>query len=298
MIDGHVHAFPDAAWGRSWQSEAGFEPHRDGTLRDLVARMESASIEAAVLLLFARPGRRGRGEAAPAIRALNRWGLDAAGRDPRLLPFIGVDPNALSPDEVVAEIRAGAGAGARGVKLVPPQMRLYADDPLLEPVFATCVELALPVLSQSGVGGTAPPGPRGPYGRPSAWDRVLRRFPELRLVLAHLGRGLEHELVELVRAHENVMTDTSLRLGGPHEPWRHAAAAGLVDLLRRVGAERVLFGTNYPLTDPVEYVERFRALPLTDRERELIGRGNAVRLVASSAGGLAGLSGPDRSAGS
>ena len=115
MIDGHVHAFPDVTWGRSWQSEAGFEPERDGTLRDLVARMDSASIEAAVLLLFARPGRRGREEAAAAVRALNRWGLDAAGRDPRLLPFIGVDPNALSPDEVVAEILAHPQTEALGL---------------------------------------------------------------------------------------------------------------------------------------------------------------------------------------
>jgi predicted TIM-barrel fold metal-dependent hydrolase len=287
VIDAHVHAFPTAEWGRSWQTEARFEPVRDGTLDDVTARMEAAGIEAGVLLLFARPGGRSREEAAGDIRALNRWGLDVARRDPRFLPFVGVDPNVLSPDELVAEIRDGTTAGARGVKIVPPAMQRYADDPLLEPVFATAVELGLPVLSQSGAGGSVPPGPRGPFGRPGAWDGVLSRHKDLRVVLAHMGHGFEDELVELMRAHDNVVTDTSLRLGHPRDehPWDDEAAERLVALIRRVGAERVLFGTNYPIADPVEYVDRFNALPLTSLERELIGRENASVLIGYPPGG-------------
>ncbi len=281
MIAAHVHAFPTAEWGRSWQTEARFEPERDGTLDDVTARMEAAGIEAAVLLLFARPGGRSREQAVSEIRALNRWGLEVARQDARFLPFVGVDPNVLTADELVVDIRDGVAAGARGVKIVPPAMQRYADDPVLEPVFATAVELGLPVLSQSGAGGSVPPGPRGPFGRPGAWDGVLSRHKDLRVILAHMGHGLEDDLVELMRAHDNVVTDTSLRLGHPRDelPWDDEAAERLVTLIRRVGVERVLFGTNYPIADPVEYVDRFNALPLTSRERELIGRENASGLL-------------------
>lgn len=282
MIDAHVHAFPDEAWGRRWQTEARFEPVRPGTLEDVAARMEAAGIEAAVLLLFSRPGGRSREQAAAEIRALNRWGLEVARRDSRFLPFVGVDPRVFTPDELVAEIRDGEAAGARGVKIVPPAMRLYADDPLLDPVLATCVELGLPVLSQSGAGGSTPPGPHGPFGRPAPWDVVLRRHRDLRVILAHLGHGYEDELVELARAHPALFADTSLRLGSPRDEhaWDDAAADRLVALIRRVGADRVLFGTNYPVADPVAYVERFGALPLTDRERELVAAANAASLLA------------------
>ena len=289
MIDAHVHAFPSHEWGRSWQAEARFEPVRDGTLEDIRARMDAAGIAAAVLLLFARPGGRSRDQAAADLRTLNRWGLEVARQDGRFLPFVGVDANTLGPDELVAEIRAGAEAGARGIKIVPPAMRLYADDPRLEPVFATAVELGLPVLSQSGAGGSVAPGPRGPWGRPGAWDAVVRSHRDLRVILAHLGHGLEDELVELLRSHPNVVTDTSLQLGHPRDeqPWDHDAAARLVTLVRRVGPERVLFGTNYPIADPIEYARRFRALPLTEAERDLIASDNARRLFRPAPGSTA-----------
>lgn len=292
MIDAHVHAFPVAEWGRAWQTEARFEPERSGTLEDVAARMGAAGIEAAVLLLFARPGGRPAHHVAADIRRLNGWGLEVGRRDARFLPFVGVDPNVLSPDELVSEIRDGAAGGARGVKMVPPAMQRYPDDPALEPVFATAVELGLPVLSQSGAGGSAPPGPRGPWGRPSAWEGALVRHRDLRLILAHLGHGFEDEVAELARRHDGVHADTSLQLGSPRdaEAWDAAAGDRLVTRIRRIGAERVLFGTNYPIADPVTYVERFRALPLTDLEREQVGRENAARLL--------GLSAPARSAGS
>ena len=125
MIDAHVHAFPTAEWGRGWQTEARFEPVRDGTLDDVTARMDAAGIEAAILLLFARPGGRSRDQAAGEIRGLNRWGLDVARQDPRFMPFVGVDPNVLTEDELASEIRDAAAGVVRGEAQIrqahPPQ---------------------------------------------------------------------------------------------------------------------------------------------------------------------------------
>ena len=294
MIDAHVHAFPDPAAGRRWQEAAGFLAERPGTIEDVGTRMAAAGIDSAILLLFGRPGHRmreliaagadpdqARRRAADELRAYNSWGLDVARRDARFHAFVGVDPRVLDPDELASEISAAAAAGARGVKIVPPAMRLYADDPLLDPVHATCVEVGLPLLSQSGGGGSGPSGPRGPWGRPGPWDAVLRRHPNLRVVLAHLAHGLEEELVELMHRQPSVVSDTSLALGHPRDPqpWDTRSADRVVALIRRLGTDRVLFGTNYPITDPVAYAERLRALPLTDPERIRIERTNAARLL-------------------
>lgn len=294
MIDAHAHVFPDRATGEAWQTVVGFEPVRPGTVEDLTARMDRAGIERTVALLFPRSAQREqalRAEAggesdeseirtrvADEIRAYNRWGCDLAARDHHFVAFVGVNARYLTGDEIEAEIRAGAAAGARGVKIILPPMRLYPDDPLLEPVYATCVELGLPLLSQSGTSGMAPVGPVGPYGRPALFAPVLERFPALRLVLAHLGHGYEHELFDLTRHHDAVVTDTSLQLGSPREqaPWDPAPLAALI---RRIGTERVLFGTNYPIADPVEYVRRFGTLGLGTSEAELVGMLNARRLL-------------------
>jgi predicted TIM-barrel fold metal-dependent hydrolase len=53
----------------------------------------------------------------------------------------------------------------------------------------------------------------------------------------------------------------------------------MVEFIRKCGAEHILFGTNYPLNDPIQYAAVLRRLPLTDREKELIAHGNAKRLL-------------------
>lgn len=293
MIDVHTHLFPTAEAGRTWLELAGFEADRPGTVEDVGPRLEAAGIERAVVLMFPRsllelralrrddpatPEAAHRARVADRLRAMNRWASDLARRDRRFLAFIGVDPTVLAADEIRAEVEAGVAAGATGVKLIPGAMRRYPDDPELEPVYAACVAADLPLLSQSGTGGLPPYGPRGPFGRPAGFGPVLTAHPTLRLILAHLGRGADEELVELFAAHPGVVGDTSLRLGSPHddEPWDPAA---LRDLIRRLGPERVLFGTNYPIVDPVQYRERFDELGLSLAERDLVGAENARRVL-------------------
>ena len=291
MIDAHVHLFPDAAGGREWQEVVGFPVERPATPDDLTARLDAAGIDRAVVLLFPRSGHRAermraadpgadaetiRRRVVADLRAHNAWGCALARSDARYLAFVGADASFLDADELTGEIRAGAAAGASGVKILPGAMRMYPDDPRLEPVFATCAQLGLPVLSQSGSGGKNQPGPRGPFGAPAGFRPVFARWPTLSLILAHLGRGLEDQLLDLAREHPTVHTDTSLRFGSAHDPYDPDEVRGLI---RKLGPERVLFGTNYPMADPVEYRERFDALGLTGDEMAMIGEGNAVRLL-------------------
>ncbi|MDO8211705.1 amidohydrolase family protein [Conexibacter sp. CPCC 206217] len=294
LLDAHAHAFPDVAAGLRWQQLLGVaEPRRSGALEDLGMRASEAEIDRVVLLLWPRSGERHEelraqgGHDEEQIRALlrdelialNRWGLDAAARDARFLPFAGINVRYLSEAESVAEIDAVAALGARGIKLIPPSMRLYPDDPLLWPVYRRCAELGLPILSQSGRGGGEPPQPGADhYGRPRYYDEVLRSFPELTLILAHMGLGYEEDVVQLTAAHANVHTDTSLRLsrlGRAGNP----TPAELVRLIRRIGVDRTLFGTNYPFVDPRAYRERLQALPLSARERELIAYRNFLAVL-------------------
>ena len=69
---------------------------------------------------------------------------------------------------------------------------------------------------------------------------------------------------------------TVLRLGG--YPGDDFTPPGLVDLMRRVGIDRVLYGTNYPMVDARAYAHAFRALPLEAEELRAVATENAVAL--------------------
>jgi uncharacterized protein len=298
IVDAHTHAYPTASFGLEWQRTMGVsEPRRTGQIDELRGLMEAGGIDRAVVLLWARSGELHERLAAAGdldeaairerVRAeifeYDRWGCDLARGDDRFLAFVGINPRYLTEAEVVAEIDELHAAGASGVKIIPPSMRLYADDPLLWPVYARCAELGLPILSQSGSGGGDPPYPGADhYGRPRRFDRVLTEFPDLTLILAHLGLGYEEDIIKLAARHEGLFTDTSLRLSRLGREGRPSAEQ-LVDLIRRIGVDRVLLGSNYPFVDPVVYRERLESLPLDDGERELIVGENFLHAVPSAA---------------
>jgi predicted TIM-barrel fold metal-dependent hydrolase len=295
VIDFHTHAFPDASTGVTWQKLLGrFEIKRSGDLGELTGLMAQAGIDRSVVLLFPRSKERyarlvaqgvdareaGR-SIVKEIIALNRWGCEVACSDPRFLAFAGVNPRFMAADELRREICEAHSAGASGVKIIPPALEMYANDRLLWPVYEECSRLGLVLLSQSGSGGGPPPAPGADhYGRPKYHAEVLAAFPRLKLVLAHLGLGYEEDVVDLVQRFPNVYTDTSLRLSRLDTPegW---ATGDLVKLIRRIGVERVLFGTNFPMTHPAAYVSRMRSMPFTDGERERILSGNARELLGT-----------------
>lgn len=298
VVDAHVHAFPDWTVGMAWQAYIGVhEPKRSGACSELFRIMDDGGIDRAVLLLYPRSSEQYEQlvrEAGPEpdeeeirqlvvseIHILNLWGCEMAESYPRLIPFVGVNPRFQTAAEYLVALDELVGLGARGVKLIPPSMRMYADDRRLLPLYQRCQELKLLILSQSGSGGGPPPKPGADhYGRPRYWERVLATFPELTVILAHLGLGYEDDLVELARRYPNVYADTSLRLSGLGKPGRWTAEQ-LVDLVRRIGADRVLLGSNYPFTDPAVYAQVLEQLPLSAEEREAIAGGNFARLMAA-----------------
>lgn len=291
ITDSHAHVFPSEEVGRFWQESVGLTVRLAGTSAQLVDSMDEAGVARAVILLFHRSAERfqillGDGLSEPdaratigdEIRSYNQWGCELAGTYPRLMPFVGANPQFLSGPEMTSHIAEMARIGAVGVKIIPNSMRLYGNDPSLMPLFSLCSELGLPILSQSGVGtGLRPGRDADPYGRPRYYADVLRRFPKLRLILAHLGSGFESDVVDLIAAFPNVWTDTSSRLVGLG---RNATGGAMVVQLRKFGINRVLFGSNFPLADQVESVKTLRELPLTDGERRQIAFENFDALMS------------------
>lgn len=286
--DAHTHAFPTKEAGETFQAYVGVDsPKRTGAIDELDGLLREGGLEQAIVLLIPRtaelaeelvragvPQDEIRERVRLTIENHNAWGCSLTESGERFIPFVGIDVRFMSPSQIRSEISLRAATGARGVKIIPPSMQLYANDPLLAPVYEECSRLGLPLLSQSGRGGMAPPTPgMDPFGRPRYFAEVLEQYPDLTLILAHMALGFEDELIALTAKFERVFTDTSLRLSGLGKPGQWTVDE-LVRTVRRMGVGRVMLGSNYPFTNPSVYARIFADLPFDDHEKEMIGSGN------------------------
>ena len=104
-------------------------------------------------------------------------------------------------------------------------------------------------------------------------DRLLNNFPRLNVVIAHPesisgGCGGMYSLLE---KHSNAFLDLS---GNGLSRW-HMLRWGI----DRLGAEHILFGTDYPINNPNMYVHGVLSEPLTDAERKAVFHDNFIRLT-------------------
>lgn len=276
LIDAHTHIFPRDALARRESLCA-----RDATFAELYA--DPAAKLATADELLAAVARNGFAHAvalgfAWTDPALCRWHNDtllaaAAESDGRILPFCTINP-AAEPGEVRREVARCAAAGARGIGELRPAS-LGADlAGAAGDLLAACAEehgLALLFHASEPVG-HAYPGKCG--GELGSLYRFIAAHPRVRVILAHWGGGLPfYALMPEVRAAlANTWFDTAAT-SLLYDPaiYRHA-----IDL---VSAERILFGSDFPLLGPRRQLRILEAAPVTVAERALIAGENAVRAL-------------------
>ena len=121
------------------------------------------------------------------------------------------------------------------------------------------------------------------YARPIEVDEVAVRFPDVRFVLCHLGNPWIDETAELVYKNANVYTDTSGLLGPPSLPYFdrmvRLAQQRLETLVAFLGsAQRILYGSDWPLESIETAVRLIEGLDLNEGDADAILGENARRL--------------------
>ena len=250
FIDSHAHIYPDAIAAKAALSIGEFyhmDIEGDGRLETLLTRGAQAGIvKHLVHSVGVTPDR---------VPRVNDYLMKAAAKYPDRLVGFGT----LHPDmpDVRAEMKRIREGGLHGVKLHPDIQRFLIDSDAAMDMFRALAEMNLPVLVHTG-------DTRYPYSQPARMARVLREIPDLKAICAHLGgwsiwSEAWKELADLPNAW--VDTSSSLYALTPEEG---------ASIIRRYDGTHVLFGTDYPMWDPVEERARFDALPLTPQERENI----------------------------
>ena len=239
------------------QAEGDCRAYGDGTIAGLLASMDAAGIEVSVVSAIATKPDQAQG-------ILNWCGKI---RSDRLIPFPSVHPDDPAAAPGIVRI---AEAGFTGIKLHPMYQNCAADDPRMEPIYATAVAQGLIVVSHCGRDIAYPPD--DDRAAPERFARVLERFPTLKLLATHLGGWRMWDEVEKHLLGRKVSLETSFSL---EELGRQRAA----EMIRRHGVDAVLFGSDWPWEDQTEQVALVRGLGLTEAEQAALLATNAARLL-------------------
>jgi predicted TIM-barrel fold metal-dependent hydrolase len=157
----------------------------------------------------------------------------------KLIGFLCLDPT--QPNWRDEMVEGHQDLKLRGIKLLPMYAGFSPNDPELDDMWRYAAKHGLPVLLHTGTTFIS----KAPLEctMPRLIDDVAMRFPDVKIVMAHLGHPWEGECVVTIRKHENVYADCSAL---HYRPWQ---LYNSLMLLQEYGVWRkLLFGSDYPFT--------------------------------------------------
>src|SRR4051794_21807860 len=156
-----------------------------------------------------------------------------------LIGFLSVDPTQEGWERELQHGHQELGLG--GIKLLSMYAGFRPDEARLDPLWRYATEHRLPVLLHTGTTFIA----QAPLEctLPRHLDAVAIRFPEVKIIMAHLGHPYEGECVVTARKHPNVYADVSALHYRPFQLYQSLM------LVQEYGVwHKILFGTDYPFT--------------------------------------------------
>jgi uncharacterized protein len=129
--------------------------------------------------------------------------------------------------------------GLRGLKLGPVYQHFDPQDRKHWPLFKRCEQWGLPIMWHQGT--TFPSRAKLNWGLPLQLEDIAMDFPDLKMIIAHLGHPWEQDTVVLIRKCPNVYTDIS---AVHYRPWRYWQA--MVTAMEYGVEHKILAASDFP----------------------------------------------------
>lgn len=265
IIDAHAHVWPDKiaeiALSASTDRLDNLTARGNGTVGGLTVDMAESGVEMSCCLGIANQARH--------VDSVNRFVSELTAENRFGFGTVHVD---LPVEENIASLRRH---GVRAVKIHPLFQNFALDDPRLWDIFEAFGD-EFAVITHVGAGGTPE---ANKLSNPRMIRDIARRFPQLRLMACHFGGYKILDDAEEMLAGADVILETSwppsLKTLQPERVRR---------LIRNHGAERVVFGSDWPMTSPGEEIRAIEALGLSDTETK--------RVLGGTLAGVLGIESP------
>ncbi len=258
IIDAHTHVWPDkiAEIALGGNALPGLTSRGDGKVSGLNEAMDTAGVGIACCLGIANEARH--------VDGVNRF---ISGLEDERHVAMGTVHVDLSVEENLASLRRH---GLRGIKIHPLFQDFALDDPRLWEIFEALGD-EFAVITHVGEGGDAH---QNSLSSPGMIAAIAKQFPKLRLMACHFGGYKILDDAEEMLSGADVVLETS---------WPPSLSTLRPDrvraLIRKHGAERIVFGSDWPMTSPAEEIAAIQALGLNDDETKLVLGGTLARVL-------------------
>ena len=256
VIDMHTHVYPDPIAmkaARSIRNYYHLGENMDGTVSTLLERGTAAGVTNYLILPVAvKPEH---------VHNINVFTLQQMQAH---TCFVGFGTIHLDMDNLMEEVERIPAMGLKGIKIHPDCQHFNIDDSRLFPVYEAA-QGKLPMMIHMG-------DENFNYSHPARLRKVLQEFPNLQVCAAHFGGHTLYETAREYLSDTNCILDISSTLMFLDQK----TAEGYVN---HYGAERLAFGTDYPVWDPVQEVQRLQSLNLTEEQMEQIAWKTAARFL-------------------
>lgn len=257
-IDAHCHIYPEKIATKAVSGTDNFYGENSvgvGTVDDLIKRGTAAGIDKFIVQSVATTPKQ--------VKSINGFIADEVSRNPEKLIGLGT----LHPDseDIKGDIEHLLELGLKGVKLHPDIQAFKIDDYRCLKIYEICEEKGIPILMHTG-------DSRYDYSNPNRLVPVLKIYTGLTVIGAHFGgwsiwEKASYDYCDI----PNIYVDCS-------SSFNYLEPKTVLEIIRRYGADKVLFGTDYPMWDPESEVDYFLSLGLDEKEKESILNINAAKV--------------------
>lgn len=265
-VDAHVHVYPDALMQAIYRYflKLGWQLPVMPDASQVLSHLKKVNAEKAFLLLYShKPGMSFQ---------LNRWVYELCRENPDLYPFGCYFPGDDKNEEMVRTCLQEWNFS--GMKVQFHVQNSHPDDPGYEPLYRVAAELGKGIFMHVG---------KFPFAADNTGaDRlgsVMKKFPELKVVVAHLGFYQTEDYWFLMDRYPDIYLDTSFILGNP----AFTGAESLVHETLKRFPDRVLYGSDFPLLlyrleDGLHHIA---SLPWDEKLKEKLMYENALRFLTT-----------------
>ena len=259
IIDCHCHVYPEKIAERAVENIGAFYNQKmtfDGKYSTLVKSMKENGISHGIVFSVATTPLQ--------VHSINCFIAETVKNSGGLLTGLGtLHPESETLREDVEEIIA---LGLKGVKLHPDFQKFRIDSPECERIYALC-EGRLPVMLHTG-------DSRFDYSNPESVVPVLEKYKKLTVIGAHFGGwSCWKKAAEMLHKYENFYVDCS-------STFHWLKTEEVEELIKIYSADKVLFGTDFPMWSHENELKEFMKLSISDLDRKKIFYTNAVNVFS------------------
>ncbi len=253
IIDAHAHIYPDKIAAKAVAAVGKFYCYEDmsggGTPDDLLSVCDRAPITHFIVHSVATT--------AHSVSTINSFIAQQCEEHPEFIGFGTMHPDC---EDKEAEVERALSLGLHGFKLHPDTQAVAMDDPRLME-FYEIIAGRVPLVMHTG-------DYRYDYSNPKRLVTILKTFPDLVVDAAHLGGWSIYDIGYDV-LHEDLLHEERLFVDASSS-FAWVGRRHMRELVRLWGADRVMFGSDYPMWDPAVELNEMMNCELTDDELEKV----------------------------